>query len=301
MGEAENWLRQQLLPHYDEGESNVIAAMVMEHLTCYDRLQRVAHKEEPMLIQQLHQLNEIEQRLQRSEPVQYVLGEAYFGPLKLFVDRSVLIPRPETEELVHWITEDVKVQGKRVFEQVGNKADKTTLLKILDVGTGSGCIALLLKHEMPLAEVWGCDASDAALNIARRNGSELDIRVDFVGLDFLDADQQVQLPIVDILVSNPPYIPLADKKSMQPNVVAHEPHMALFVPDNDALVFYKVLAQFGKERLYAGGAIYVEIHENLGSEVASLFEKEGYEGVTIRKDMQGKDRMVKATMHNGVK
>lgn len=294
MGEAENWLRQQLKHHYDEGESMEMAAIVMEHLTGQNRLQRVAQKEAQLQEQQLQLLNEINQRLQKNEPVQYILGEAYFGPLKLFVDTSVLIPRPETEELVRWVVEDVKAQGKPVFQPNGNEADKTTLLKILDVGTGSGCIALLLKHLMPLAEVWGCDASDAALNIARRNGSELDIRVDFVPLDFLDAAQQVQLPTVDIIVSNPPYIPLRDKETMQPNVVAHEPHLALFVPDNDALIFYKALAQFGKERLYAGGAIYVEIHEALGAEVVALFEKEEYKNVLIKKDMQGKDRMVKA-------
>lgn len=294
MGEAENWLRQQLKQHYDEGESMEMAAIVMEHLTGQNRLQRLAQKEAQLQEQQLQLLNEINQRLQKNEPVQYIMGEAYFGPLKLFVDTSVLIPRPETEELVRWVVEDVKAQGKPVFQPNGNEADKTTLLKILDVGTGSGCIALLLKHLMPLAEVWGCDASDAALNIARRNGSELDIRVDFVPLDFLDAAQQVQLPTVDIIVSNPPYIPLSDKETMQPNVVAHEPHLALFVPDNDALVFYKALAQFGKERLYAGGAIYVEIHEALGAEVVALFEKEGYKNVLIKKDMQGKDRMVKA-------
>ena len=294
MGEAENWLRQQLKQHYDEGESIEMAAIVMEHLTGQNRLQRVAQKEAHLQEQQLQLLHEINQRLQKNEPVQYILGEAYFGPLKLFVDTSVLIPRPETEELVRWVVEDVKAQGKPVFQPNGNEADKTTLLKILDVGTGSGCIALLLKHLMPLAEVWGCDASDAALNIARRNGSELDIRVDFVPLDFLDAAQQVQLPTVDIIVSNPPYIPFRDKETMQPNVVAHEPHLALFVPDNDALIFYKALAQFGKERLYAGGAIYVEIHEALGAEVVALFEKEEYKNVLIKKDMQGKDRMVKA-------
>jgi release factor glutamine methyltransferase len=294
MGEAEIWLRQQLQQHYDKSESGNIAAMVMEHLTGSNRLQRVSQNEDTLSDQQLHQLSEISQRLQKFEPVQYVLGEANFGPLKLFVDRSVLIPRPETEELVHWIVEEVKASGKPVFHQARTEADKTTLLKILDVGTGSGCIALLLKHLMPLAEVWGCDASDAALTIARQNGSELDIRVDFVGLDFLDAAQRKQLPTVDIIVSNPPYIPLQEKESLQPNVVAHEPHLALFVPDNDDLLFYKALAQFGHDRLYEGGAIYTEIHEDKGKAVAALFEKEGYKNVVVKQDMQGKDRMVKA-------
>lgn len=294
MGEAENWLRRQLELQYDAGESQQMAAMVMEHLTGYNRLQRMAKMEEQLTTEQQENLNQLDQRLQKAEPVQYVLGEAHFGPLTLFVDASVLIPRPETEEVVHWVVTDVKAAGKAVFQQNGNEADKTNELKILDVGTGSGCIALLLKHQMPLAEVWGCDASDAALNIARRNGAELNIRVDFVGLNFLDAAQQVQLPTVDILVSNPPYIPQEEKESLAPHVVAHEPHMALFVPDNDALIFYKALAHFGKFRLYPGGSIYVETHEDKAGDVAHLFEAEGYEKVTIKKDMQGKNRMVKA-------
>ena len=173
------------------------------------------------------------------------------------------------------------------------KADKTTQLKILDVGTGSGCIALALKKTMPLAEVWGCDVSEEALNVARRNGSALDIRVDFQGLNFLDFAQQKHLPTVDIAVSNPPYIPFREKDGMEPNVVAHEPHTALFVPDNDALVFYKALAQFGKHRLYKNGRIYAEIHEDLGKAVVALFWQEGFTDVELRKDLQGKDRMVR--------
>ena len=293
-GEAEVWLRSQLQHLYSEGESSQMAHMVMEHLTGSNRLQRMELKNQPLTVEQLQQLNQIEQRLATHEPVQYILGEAYFGNLKLYVNKDVLVPRPETEELVHWVVSDVKESGKPVFNGAKNDADKTDLLKILDVGTGSGCIALSLKAQMPLAEIWGCDTSDAALTVARRNGSELDIRVDFVGLDFLDAAQRHQLPTVDIIVSNPPYIPLTEKETMQPNVVAHEPHRALFVPDNDALIFYKALAQFGKDRLYAGGSIYAEIHENLGTDVVQLFEKEGYQNVQLKKDMQGKHRMVKA-------
>lgn len=293
-GEAEVWLRTQLQNLYSEGESSQMANMVMEHLTGNNRLQRMNLQAQPLHGAQLQKLTEINQRLAAHEPVQYVLGEAYFGNLKLYVNKDVLVPRPETEELVHWVISDVKASGKPVFNGRKEDADKTDLLKILDVGTGSGCIALALKEQMPLAEIWGCDASDAALTVARRNGSELDIRVDFVALDFLDAAQRRQLPTVDIIVSNPPYIPLTEKENMQPNVVAHEPHGALFVPDNDALIFYKALAQFGKDRLYAVGSIYVEIHENLGTDVVQLFEKEGYQNVQLKKDMQGKHRMVKA-------
>lgn len=295
-GEAENWMKLQLRKLYEEGESEQIASMVLEAVTGLDKTVRMTRREEPLNVHQLHHLTEIEQRLQQHEPVQYILGEAWFADMKLFVDKSVLIPRPETEELVEWIIKDVKAKGLNVFEKGATEADQTTMLKILDVGTGSGCIALALKKKMPKAEVWGCDISEEALNIARRNGSSLEIRVDFQGADFLDEAQHQLLPSVDIVVSNPPYVPEKDKETMHPNVLQYEPHTALFVPNDDTLIFYRALAQFGKKRLHHGGNIYMEIHESLGKEVADLFTAEGYKEIEIKTDMQGKERMVRATL-----
>lgn len=293
-GEAEHWLWQQLKTKYSETEAANIASMVLEHVTHLPRIERLKKKDEPLVVSQLHQLTEYHQRLITHEPVQYVLSEAWFYEMKLFVDKNVLIPRPETEELVDWIVKDVQKSGKDVFEKRPAEADQTTELKIMDVGTGSGCIALALKKAMPKAEVWGCDASEGALNIARRNGSELNIRVDFTGLNFLDEAQRKQLPTVDIIVSNPPYIPLKEKNSLDLNVVEHEPHSALFVPDDDPLIFYKAIANFGKTRLHPSGHIYVEIHEDTGLLVSRLFKNEGYINVELKQDMQGKDRMVRA-------
>ncbi len=293
IGEAENWLRKELASIYDEAEADNISSLVLEHITNLSRSERSLKRDETLVVQQLHHLTEVHHRLLHHQPVQYAIGEAHFYGMKLFVDPGVLIPRPETEELADWVIKDVKSSGKDVFVRDIAEADETNKLKILDVGTGSGCIALALKKEMPKAEVWGCDISDDALNVARRNGSELDIRVDFVGLDFLDEAQCRQLPTVDIIVSNPPYIPLRDKETMHLNVLKHEPHTALFVPDEEPLVFYKALAWFAKNRLYENGSIYVEIHEDLGQEIITLFEAEDYL-VELRKDMQGKDRMVKA-------
>jgi release factor glutamine methyltransferase len=292
-GESELWLRKELTGIYEEGEAANISSWVLENLTGATRIDRVTRKDEPLNVHQLHHLTEVHHRLLHHEPVQYILGESYFYGLKLFVDNNVLIPRPETEELVDWVVKDIKASGKDVFERRPFEADVTSQLKILDVGTGSGCIALALKKAMPKAEVWGCDISDGALNVARRNGSELDIRVDFQGLDFLDPAQQKSLPTVDIVVANPPYIPLNNKDAMHPNVVAHEPHTALFVPDHNALVFYEALALFGQHRLYPGGSLYCEIHEDLGRAVVDLFNREGYT-TELRMDMQGKERMVKA-------
>ncbi|MCU7550586.1 peptide chain release factor N(5)-glutamine methyltransferase [Chitinophagaceae bacterium LB-8] len=292
-GEAEHWLWEQLKDIYNESEAAKIASMILEHITGLPRAERLMKKDEPLVVGQSHLLTEYYHRLINHEPVQYVLNEAWFYGLKLFMDNHVLIPRPETEELVDWIVKDVRKAGKDVFERRPAEADKTSSLKIIDVGTGSGCIALALKKAMPKAEVWGCDASESALNVARRNGSELNIRVDFTGVNFLDEAQRRQLPTVDIIVSNPPYIPLKDKKTMDVNVVAHEPHSALFVPDDDPLIFYKALADFGKHRLHAGGFIYMEINEELGLYTTRLFKTEGYINVELKQDMQGKDRMIK--------
>ena len=294
IGEGESWLREELSSVYDSGESSAIASIVLENISGLNRIQRMAKQDEPLSEDKEAQLRQAALRLSSSEPVQYVIGEAPFAGMNLYVNNAVLIPRPETEELIHWIINDIKVKGLTVFEKGPTDADVTDKLKILDVGTGSGCIALALKKQMPRAEVWGCDISDEALNVARRNGSQLDIRVDFQGINFLDEAQQKGLPTVDIVVSNPPYIPQAQKSTMHPNVVQHEPHTALFVPDDDALIFYRALAHFGKHRLYQHGIIYCEIHEDLGQQVVDLFEKQGYSSIELRKDMQGKDRMIKA-------
>ena len=292
--EAEKYTREQLQTIYEPNESANIALLVLEDCTGYSGTEIRMNKEAELLPGQEEKIHEQIKRLLTHEPIQYILQKTWFYGLEFYVDNNVLIPRPETEELVDWIVKDVKASGLNVFQKKATDADVTTQLKILDIGTGSGCIALALKHTIPKAEVWGCDLSDEALNVARRNGSNLDIRVDFQGIDFLDEAQHKMLPTVDIIVSNPPYIPINEKEEMQPHVVAHEPHTALFVPNNDALLFYKAIAQFGKKRLYKNGAIYLEIHESLGDAVVNLFRQEGYATVELKKDMQGKDRMVKA-------
>jgi release factor glutamine methyltransferase len=292
-GEAEAALARRLETLHPQSESVAIAGLALEHITGFDRTARAQRRNEELTPAQEALLATVTDRLLQEEPIQYISASAWFYNLKLYVDRSVLIPRPETEELVDWIIRDVLEAGLPVFQKTDTGADVTSLLKILDVGTGSGCIALSLKNKMPRAEVWGCDVSEEALNVARRNGSDNNIRVDFQGVDFLDAAQQRLLPSVDILVSNPPYIPQRDKASMQANVLRYEPHGALFVPDEDALVFYRALARFGHKRLHEGGCVYLEIHEDLGNAVSDLFKSEGYTQVEIRKDMQGKDRMVR--------
>lgn len=277
--EATFYLLNKLKTIYSEGEASTITDWVMEYITGSKKAERMIYKNEAIMAKEEEQLKQFTERLLQHEPVQYVLNQAWFCGLKFYVDKNVLIPRPETEELVEWIIANLKFP----FEE----------LKILDIGTGSGCIPVALKRRLRKAEVWACDISDMALNIARRNADDNGALVDFVGLDFLDKKQRKQLPQVDIIVSNPPYVPQKDRSTMQPNVINYEPHTALFVPDNDPLVFYKAIAEFGKDHLNKDGSIYLELHENLGDATRELFQSEGYTS-ELKKDMQGKDRMMKA-------
>ena len=293
IGEAERYLSKELNAIYSEREAYNIADILIEHLTNLTKSDRIIKKNEIVTADIENKLQLCLSRLLKHEPIQYVINKSWFYNMELYVDHSVLIPRPETEELVEWIVTDIRKEGKDVFGNKPQRSDETDLMKIADIGTGSGCIALALKKKMPGAEVWGFDHSEAALTVARRNGSTLDIRVDFQGVDFLDYEQHKFLPSVDIIVSNPPYIAFNEKSTLSPNVVNYEPHMALFVPDNDPLVFYKALIHYSRRRLHKNGRLYMEINEEAGEEVKKLFNAEGFNQIEIKKDLQGKNRMVR--------
>jgi len=286
IGESRKEIVRHIHSIYDEVEGTNIAELLLEHITRLQRIERVVKKDQTLAAEQVQLLNAAIERLQNHEPVQYITNEAWFAGMKLYVDRSVLIPRPETEELVEWILKEFRMLRRSPFGQ-------NVRCKILDVGTGSGCIAIALKKNLPAAEVWACDVSDEALNIARMNADALQAAIDFVPLDFLNKEQRKQLPQVDVIVSNPPYVPQKDKTEMRKNVVDFEPSAALFVPDNDPLIFYSAIADFGKGKLSSKGVIYVEIHEGLGAQIRKLFQEKGYGFIEIKKDLQGKDRMAK--------
>jgi len=276
--EATYFLMNQLRTIYADGETSEITDRVMERLTGSMKAERMLYKNEPITTQEEIVLRQYAERLLKHEPVQYILNECWFYGLKFYVDKNVLIPRPETEELVDWVIRNLRFP----FSE----------LKVLDIGTGSGCIAIALKRKLRKAEVWACDVSEEALNIAKQNSSTLQADINFVQLDFLNEKERSQLPSFDIIVSNPPYVPEKDKESMNKNVLEFEPHTALFVKDNNPLVFYEAIAAFAKSHLNKEGTVYCEIHESLGKETTALFAGKGFT-TELKKDMQGKERMIK--------
>lgn len=283
--EATFFLLNRLRAIYNKDEAGNITDMIMEHLTGSGKVERMMYKNSAISPKEELQLNEFTERLLQHEPVQYVLNEAWFYGLKLYVDKHVLIPRPETEELVDWVLKEVGSWKSEVGD--------TGTMSVFDIGTGSGCIPISIKKKLPEAEVWSCDVSNTALDVAQKNATSLNAGVRFLLLDFLDKEKQDTLPLFDIIVSNPPYISHTERYQMKPNVLEYEPAKALFVPDNDPLQFYKAIAEFGKTHLHKNGKIFCEIHEDAGTAIIDLFSNFGYSAI-IKKDMQGKERMIKA-------
>ena len=263
---------------YPEREAQAIAVLVVEHLLDIDAMQRMMDAQQPVPLAAQLALPALQARLLAHEPVQYVLGTTYFEEMELEVTPATLIPRPETEELVRVITQE---QGQRKG------------LQVLDVGTGTGCLALALARALPGAEVLAVDISEGALAVARRNGARYAPTVVFQQVDILK-----QMPIglalysLDVLVSNPPYVRESERPLMRDNVLAWEPATALFVPDNDPLLFYRRLSEIGRELLCPGGRLYLEINEALGPETAALLKEYGFDEVQVLPDMFGKARIV---------
>ena len=277
--DASTELKEKLTLIYSKSEAENITELVIEHITGTNRSERISDKSKQLNESQGEALLKSIQRLLQHEPVQYVINEAWFCGMKFYVDNNVLIPRPETEELVEWIISNLKFP--------------INTLSILDIGSGSGCISIALKRKLRKAEVWSCDVSPGALTVAKRNAETLSADLKFIQLNFLDEKERNNLPLFDIIVSNPPYVPEKNKYQMSPNVLEYEPRIALFVPDNDPLIFYKTIAEFGKKHLSDSGIIFLELHEDYSNSTEELFKNENY--ITeIKKDMQGKNRMLLA-------
>jgi release factor glutamine methyltransferase len=278
---AFTYIIHSIAPLYESREAANIAHLVMEYITGLSKLDRIIYKDRTLALTQQAQLEQAVEALLQHQPVQYVTGTAWFYGMELIVNPQVLIPRPETEELVEWIVQDAQTKGPGA-------------LQILDIGTGSGCIPLALKKELPGAGVWGIDVSPGALETAQSNALKLELDVRFEQVDVLDARLTAALPVFDLIVSNPPYIKQSEDSGMQQQVLAYEPSLALFVPDEDALLFYRVIAELAKVKLAQGGKLYFEINEALGKEVVALLEAAGFKDVTLKQDIFGKNRMVRA-------
>ena len=272
-------LRSQLQGLYPDTEIRSFSYLIIEKLTGFSRTEVYVNKNTLFSVEQQHEIESFIEKLKKYVPIQYILGETEFYGLPFYVNESVLIPRPETEELVDWIR---------------NENDRTAELQLLDIGTGSGCIAIALKHEFKNSVVDAFDISVDALDTAKQNSALNNLTINFSAIDILNVPD---LPTKwDIIVSNPPYITEREKEGMLANVLDHEPHLALFVPDNDPLLFYRNIALFAQKHLNANGKLYFEINREAGLSCIELLNTMGYRDVELRKDILRNDRMVKAIL-----
>lgn len=329
--QAQRQLTADLTPLYGHREAALITDWIFESLTGRKKSARLTRASEPLPGHLLQQYEKYRAELLAHRPVQYVLHESWFAGMKFYVDENVLIPRPETEELVQWaietITPGLPANPQAAKPQAVNPASvppgpqppnlasvppgplppnpapfppgpqpaTSAAPALLDVGAGSGCIAITLAKKLPALQTHACDISGAALGVARRNAAALGAPIHFHQLDFLDSSQWTRLPAIRWLISNPPYIPQREHASMPSHVTGSEPALALFVPDADPLVFYRALAEFARLKLAPEGSIFVEIHEDLASGTLDVFRTAGFQQVLLRKDMQGRDRMIRAS------
>ena len=268
---------QSLSAHFDPREAQSMARIVFED--CFD-LQRPEFATAQLSPAQSAQLQSIHDQLLTQKPLQYILGQADFYGLKFKVDSRVLIPRPETEELVEWVLEVVE-------HQFPNQN-----LRILDIGTGSGCIPIVLQKKLPKAEVWGLDVSAAALELSSENATLNQVQVNWCEQDILNEELWPQLPAFDLIISNPPYIPFQEQALMPSQVTNFEPHLALFVDNADPLLFYREIVKFAQKYLNEGGSLFFECNEYNASEVVALLKESGWREVELRKDLSGKERMI---------
>ncbi len=301
MTDTISYIKNLLKDIYSQNEINSFIRLIMERVCNIPPYKLLLDKDRELSDTEKCQIKEIANRLQKEEPLQYILGQADFYGLLFEVNPAVLIPRPETEELVDLILKE-------------HRATNTTKpMRLLDVGTGSGCIAVTLAHHLPQAEVYALDVSPEALAIASRNAKAIGANVQWLKADIMAPEtletnhpfkcfHPVQEESVafhndlQLLVSNPPYIMEKEKQEMDHNVLDYEPHVALFVPDHDPLRFYRQIARLGKKALAPNGYLYFEINGQLGREMVELLETEGYSEVALIRDLSNKDRIIKATL-----
>lgn len=275
IAELQQVYQQELTPLYDEREARAITRLVLEHALELNSVKLSFERFRILTAPQQEGLIQLLERLKTNEPVQYVLGEADFFALKFKVSKHVLIPRPETEDLVRWVISEVTAE---------------TPFHILDIGTGSGCIPISLASKLPNAVVEGVDISEDALQVAEENNALNKTNVSFYKLNILGGELTKQY---NTIVSNPPYIPEPERSGLGSNVVMFEPHLALFSYDEDGLTFYNRIAQVAFTALVCGGKLYFEIHKDKAEDVTQLMHEAGFTGIEVRKDLSGHDRMIR--------
>jgi release factor glutamine methyltransferase len=273
---------QELSSIYDAGEAESFFYLILEEKHQLKRIDLALNLDITFSNEEIQFWNSILDSLKKEIPIQYLLGKTSFYGLDLEVNPAVLIPRPETEELVEWI---IKSQKSKV---------KSQKIKILDIGTGSGCIAISLAKNIPNAQVFAIDVSEKALATAQKSANINDVNVTFIEKNILETNDLKQQ--FDIIVSNPPYVRELEKQEIKKNVLDNEPHLALFVEDNDALVFYRKIAELAQKNLSERGQLFFEINQYLGKEMIELLEKRGFKNIELRKDIYGNDRMIKGTI-----
>lgn len=268
---------------YPPGEARAVARVLLEDAFGITLADVYAGKVREFSPHELERLHSMADRLEKGEPVQYVAGTAQFGGLTFEVSPGVLIPRPETLELVEWAAGDFSTRTGK-----GNRH-----MRVLDIGTGSGCIAVTMAVRLAGAQVTAVDISEKALGVARRNAARNGVQVEFAVCDILSPGADIAGNF-DVIMSNPPYVCRSERAGMHRNVLDYEPHEALFVDDTDPLVFYRAIARFAAAHLASGGAVYVEINRRFGRETADVFSAAGFASVELRKDSADNPRMIKA-------
>ena len=266
----------QVAPFFDETEAESFFYIILENWHHLKRIDLALQPDLEMSDIDLQKWNDIVIELKTQKPIQYILGETFFYDLRFQVDENTLIPRPETEELVALILASNKETNKKI--------------KVLDIGTGSGCIAISLAKNLPNAQVFALDVSEKAIEIAQKNAKYNDVSITFLHQNILETDDLNQQ--FDIIVSNPPYVRNLEKSEINKNVLDYEPHLALFVEDNDALIFYKKIAQLAKKNLNQNGQLFFEINQYLAKETVELIKDLGFKNIKLHQDIYGNDRMI---------
>jgi release factor glutamine methyltransferase len=273
-------IRKELAGIYSAGEIESFIFLIFERLKGFTRTQFLLAREETLSPEEMLMIGQIVARLKNHEPIQYILGETEFYGLSFYSVPGVLIPRPETEELVQWIIQENHLAAPA----------------ILDIGTGTGCIAISLAKNCPHATVLACDISPICMETAQRNTRLNSVNVSVIEYDILKSSPEYPFPELDVIVSNPPYVRETEKLVMEKNVLEFEPGLALFVPDDEPLLFYEPIADFAILHLKAGGRLYFEINEAFGNACSEMLQEKGFSGIELKKDINGKDRMIGAML-----